>query len=99
VHAGFEVRSFDRDRDTVELVGIWRASFESGVGVTDLHPADEQAAFLLDHVMLSHRVLVAHDEASSVPGGHRGQRGPAPRAERPVGHGFEPTWQLEDVRM
>jgi hypothetical protein len=99
VHAGFEVRSFDRDRDTVELVGIWRASFESGVGVTDLHPADEQAAFLLDHVMPSHRVLVAHDDASS--GSWRPPRtawasSTCGTTGRPR---FEPTWQLEDVRM
>jgi ribosomal protein S18 acetylase RimI-like enzyme len=144
VHAGFEVRSFDRARDTVELVGMWRASFEWGVGVTDPHPVDEQTAFLLDHVMPSHRVLVAHDDSGIVgfvaatedsvgqlyvridrigrgigsallhsaqeqSSGHlwlytfaRNNRALAFYTRHgfaEVARGFEPTWQLEDVRM
>jgi GNAT superfamily N-acetyltransferase len=144
VHPAFEVRSFDRDRDTVELVGMWRASFEWGVGVTDPHPVDEQTAFLLERVVPSHRVLVAHDESGIVgflaatedsvgqlyvrvdrtgrgvgsallqiakeqSSGHlwlytfaRNHRALAFYNRHDfveVARGFEPTWQLEDVRM
>jgi GNAT superfamily N-acetyltransferase len=144
VHAGFEVRSFDRDHDTVELVTMWRASFEWGVGVTDPQPVQEQTAYLLDLVVPSHRVVVAHDDSGIVgflastdeSVGHLYVR--VDRIGRCVGtgllhlamhqssghlwlytfacnhralafytrhgfaevtRGFEPTWQLEDVRM
>jgi GNAT superfamily N-acetyltransferase len=66
VLAGFEVRSFDRDQDTDELVTMWRASFEWGVGVTDPYPVEEQTAYLLGHVVPSHRVVVAHDDSGIV---------------------------------
>jgi GNAT superfamily N-acetyltransferase len=66
VHAAVKVRSFDREHDTAELVAMWRASFEWGVGVTDPHPVEEQTAYLLDHVVPSHRVVVAHDESGVV---------------------------------
>jgi hypothetical protein len=66
VRAGFEVRSFDRDHDTVELVTMWRASFEWGVGVTDPHPVQEQTAYQLDHLVPHYRVVVAHDESGIV---------------------------------
>jgi GNAT superfamily N-acetyltransferase len=144
VHAGLEVRPFDPDRDTAELVRMWRASFEQGVGVTDPHPVDEQTAFLLDHVVPSHRVVVAHDESGIVgflaatddsvgqlyvrvdrigegigsvllgrakressgrlwlytfARNHRALAFYARHGFVEVARGFEPTWQLEDVRM
>jgi GNAT superfamily N-acetyltransferase len=144
VHAGWEIRSFDRDRDTVELVTVWRASFEWGVGVTDPHPVQEQTVYLLDHVVPSHRVVVAHDGSGIVgflastddsvgqlyvrvdrigrgvgtgllhlamrqSSGHlwlytfaRNHRALAFYTRHgfaEVARGFEPTWQLEDVRM
>lgn len=66
MHARAEVRPFDPDRDTAELVLMWRAGFEQGVGVTDPHSVDEQTAFLLDHVVPSHRIVVAHDDSGIV---------------------------------
>ncbi len=139
-----EVRPFDPDRDIAELVLMWRASFELGVGVTDPHSVDEQTAFLLDHVVPSHRVVVAHDDsgivgflaatqesvgqlyvrvdrigegigsallhfAQQASSGHlwlytfaRNHRAIDFYTRHgfiEVARGFEPTWQLEDVRM
>jgi GNAT superfamily N-acetyltransferase len=144
VHAGLSIRPFDRDRDTVELVLMWRASFEHGVGVIDPHPLAEQTAFLLDQVVPSHRIVVAHDESGTAgflaatdesvgqlyvrvdrigEGIGSGLLGCAKRESLgrlwlytfarnhralafyarhgfvEVARGFEPTWQLEDVRM
>lgn len=144
VHAGLSVRPFDRDRDTVELVLMWRASFEQGVGVIDPHPVEEQTAFLLDQLVPSHRIVVAHDGSGIVgflaateesvgqlyvrvdrigEGIGSGLLGLAKQESSgrlwlytfarnrralafyarhgfvEVARGFEPTWQLEDVRM
>ena len=138
------MREFDRDRDTAELILMWRASFEAGVGVTDPHPIAEQTAFLLDHVVPSHRVVVAAD-GSGIAGflaatdesvgqlyvrvdrigagigsmllerakressgrlwlytfarNHGALAFYARHGFVEVARGFEPSWQLEDVRM
>jgi GNAT superfamily N-acetyltransferase len=42
-----------------ELVAMWRASFEHGVGVEDPHPIDEQLAYLHAKVLPCHRVRLA----------------------------------------
>jgi GNAT superfamily N-acetyltransferase len=123
---------------------MWRASFEWAVGVTDPHPVQEQTAYLLDHVVPSHRVVVALDDSGLVgfmastedsvgqlyvrvdrvgrgigsgllhlakqqSSGNlwlytfaRNNRALAFYTRHgfaEVAHGFEPTWQLEDVRM
>lgn len=39
-----------------DLVRMWRASFEHGVGVTDPHPLHEQIAYLHEKVVPHHRV-------------------------------------------
>ena len=36
------------------------------MGVTDPHPVQEQTAYLLGHVVPSHRVVVAHDDSGIV---------------------------------
>jgi GNAT superfamily N-acetyltransferase len=64
--AGPQVRAFDPERDTAELVRMWRASFEHGVGVRDPHPVAQQRAFLLDQVVPGHRVVVANDTSGIV---------------------------------
>ena len=43
------------------LVGLWRASFEHGVGIKDHHPIEEQRAYFFDQVVPSNRVRVALD--------------------------------------
>jgi ribosomal protein S18 acetylase RimI-like enzyme len=126
-----------------ELVPMWRASFESGVGVKDPHPLAEQVQYFL-HEVLPHNLirlailggeLVGFVAASteSVAQLHvrvgfqrRGigtkllewaktqsagslwlytfqrNRGACAFYERnsftPVARGFEPVWQLEDVK-
>lgn len=45
----------------VELVAIWRESFESGVGVHDPHPFDEQVGYLRDQVLPTCEVRIALD--------------------------------------
>jgi GNAT superfamily N-acetyltransferase len=42
-----------------DLVRLWRASFEHGVGVADPHSIDEQRAYLLDHLVPNHAVRLA----------------------------------------
>ena len=42
-----------------ELVSMWRASFETGVGIKDPHPLEEQRAYLLREVLPNHDVRVA----------------------------------------
>jgi GNAT superfamily N-acetyltransferase len=42
-----------------ELVAMWRASFERGVGVIDPHPPSEQRACLLGEVLSHNSVRVA----------------------------------------
>ena len=42
-----------------ELVAMWRASFEMGVGVKDPHPIDAQAHYFMTEVVPRHEVRVA----------------------------------------
>ena len=42
-----------------ELVSMWRASFERGVGVIDPHPLAEQRHYFLRNVLPHHRVRLA----------------------------------------
>lgn len=42
-----------------ELVPLWRASFEAGVGVKDPHPLHEQRAYLMNEVVPRNSVRVA----------------------------------------
>jgi ribosomal protein S18 acetylase RimI-like enzyme len=126
-----------------ELVPIWRASFESGVGIVDPHPISEQRHYFLTEVLPNNQVRLAvlgHElvgfvaaSVESVAQLHvrvgfqrRGigaqllawakeqssgslwlytfaqNRGACAFYERhgfvAVAHGFEPTWQLDDVK-
>ena len=45
----------------LELVKMWRASFERGVGVVDPHPLEEQLAYLQREVAPANQVLLAVD--------------------------------------
>jgi ribosomal protein S18 acetylase RimI-like enzyme len=47
----------------LELVKMWRASFERGVGVVDPHPLDEQLAFLQREVVPQNNLLLVLDGA------------------------------------
>jgi len=44
---------------TDELVAMWRASFEHGVGVTDPHPLQDQRDYFLQQVVPSNEVRIA----------------------------------------
>lgn len=129
--------------EAADLVRMWRASFEHGVGIVDPHPLAEQQAFLLERLAPANTIRVARDD-----GGIAGFSASTPesvaalyvRVDRlgqgigstllrlaqdassgslwlytfarnrrarnfyqrrgfvAVAHGFEPTWQLEDVR-
>jgi ribosomal protein S18 acetylase RimI-like enzyme len=137
-----DIAGFD-PREAMALVGMWRESFEFGVGITDPHPIAEQVAFLLDRLAPANTMRVAVIEgrivgfsattpesvaALYVRVGHIGQGigstllrlakedsagslwlytfARNARARRfyerhgfvAVAHGFEPEWQLEDVR-
>lgn len=47
-----------------ELVRMWRASFEHGVGIEDPHPLEGQLAYLHEQVLPKHHVRLAwQDEA------------------------------------
>ena len=46
-------------RFAAELVPMWRASFEHGVGIVDPHPLAEQHAFFANDVLPDHAVKVA----------------------------------------
>ena len=54
------------DRHLDELVPLWRASFEDGVGVTDPHPLAEQRAYLLREVLPHHAARVAFSDETMV---------------------------------
>jgi GNAT superfamily N-acetyltransferase len=131
------------ERRIDELVPMWRASFEAGVGVIDPHPIEEQRQYFLAEVLPRHKVrmalrdtelvgfVAASEESVSqlfVRVGHQRQgigaellawaksqsngslwlytfaRNLGARVfyERngfvAVARGFEPTWQLEDIR-
>lgn len=45
----------------VELVSMWRESFEFGVGIVDPHPFDEQVRFFRDRVLPNSEVRIALD--------------------------------------
>ena len=137
-----DIAGFD-PREAMALVGMWRESFEFGVGITDPHPIEEQVAFLLERLAPANTMRVAVIEgrivgfsattpesvaALYVRVGHIGQGigstllrlakedsvgslwlytfARNARARRfyerhgfvAVAHGFEPEWQLEDVR-
>lgn len=49
-----------------ELVRLWRASFEHGVGIIDPHPLAEQAAYLHEQVLPKHRLRVALQDGALV---------------------------------
>jgi ribosomal protein S18 acetylase RimI-like enzyme len=49
-----------------ELVEVWRASFERGVGVTDPYPIEDQLAFLLREVVPNNKVGVVLEESAIV---------------------------------
>jgi len=53
-----EFVTFD-ESDTDELVTMWRASFEAGVGIVDPHPLSEQRCYLLETVVPNNDVRVA----------------------------------------
>jgi len=55
-----------RSTDTDELVRMWRASFEHGVGIIDPHSIQEQIEYLRTKVMPAHRVRVAKEAESIV---------------------------------
>ena len=42
-----------------ELVPMWRASFEAGVGIVDPHPLEAQRQYFLDHVLPQNAVCLA----------------------------------------
>ena len=42
-----------------ELVPMWRASFEDGVGIVDPHPIAEQKRYLLERMLPQHDVRLA----------------------------------------
>jgi RimJ/RimL family protein N-acetyltransferase len=48
-----------------ELVRMWRASFEQGVGVTDPHSIEEQLRYFDEKVLPDNRVLEVVDRSSS----------------------------------
>ncbi len=51
---------------TDDVVRLWRASFEHGVGITDHHPIEDQRRFFLEQVVPNHRVRVALADAAVV---------------------------------
>lgn len=53
-----EIADF-RPEATDELVRMWRASFEHGVGIEDPHPLSEQVEYLREKVLPAYRVRVA----------------------------------------
>lgn len=54
------------DADAPELVRMWRASFEHGVGITDPHPIEEQLQYFLREVVPAHVVRVVRDDGAIV---------------------------------
>lgn len=49
-----------------ELVRMWRASFQEGVGIVDPHPISEQREYLLSMVVPNNTVIVATLESEIV---------------------------------
>jgi GNAT superfamily N-acetyltransferase len=48
-----------RDEQVPELIRMWRASFEEGVGLVDPHPVEEQEDYFSSEVRPHHTVRVA----------------------------------------
>src|SRR6185369_6705027 len=48
-----------------ELVRMWRASFEHGVGITDPHPLEDQLHTLEQKIVPENRVLLVLDKTTS----------------------------------
>jgi ribosomal protein S18 acetylase RimI-like enzyme len=48
-----------------ELVQMWRASFERGVGITDPHPLEDQLRALEEKIVPQNRVLLVLDTRTS----------------------------------
>lgn len=142
VPTALRIEGFD-PLEAPELVRMWRASFEFGVGVTDPHPVEEQQAFLLERLVPSSTIRVVksggrivgfsastresvaalyvavdhlgHGIGSALLGlaqadscgslwlytfarNRRARRFYEGHGFVAVAHGFEPTWQLDDVR-
>lgn len=49
-----------------ELVRMWRASFEHGVGVKDPHPIEGQLAYLREEVLPTHELHLAWQDGTLV---------------------------------
>ncbi len=52
--------------DAVELVAMWRDSFEHGVGIRDPKPIEDQRAYFLSEVVPRNRVRVIKNDGSIV---------------------------------
>ena len=48
-----------------ELVRMWRASFERGVGITDSHPLEDQLRALEEKIVPQNRVLLVLDTGTA----------------------------------
>jgi GNAT superfamily N-acetyltransferase len=56
--AGLTLAEYQADR-LGELVGLWRDSFEAGVGIRDPHPLAEQRQYFIDEVLPRNQVRLA----------------------------------------
>lgn len=56
--SSFAIRDFDPNQ-TDEVVRMWRASFEHGVGIADHHPIEDQRRFFVEEVVPNYKVRVA----------------------------------------
>lgn len=84
------------------LVALWRHSFEEAVGMEDPHPVAEQRNYLETEVLPRNKVKVLVDESGVVGFVAASPESIAQLYERhgfiAVARGFEPEWNLEDVR-
>jgi hypothetical protein len=48
-----------------ELIPMWRASFEDGVGITDPHPIEDQRKYFMTEVLRHYGVRLAVQDAGS----------------------------------
>lgn len=140
---GIDLVGFDPQRID-ELIPMWRASFEAGVGIVDPNPLAEQKQYFLDAVLPHNTVRLARldgelvgfvaastesvaqlfvrvgwqrrgigtrmlDWAKQQSAGslwlytfarnHGARAFYARQGFVEVAYGFEPTWQLDDVRL
>lgn len=58
--SAFPITDFE-PRQADEVVRLWRASFEHGVGITDHHPIADQLRFFVEEVVPNARVRVVSD--------------------------------------